>query len=95
MKSLVVKRSILIDRHRTSVSVEEAFWKSLKEIAASQGMSLSDLVTKINTKRDCDNLSSAIRLFVLSVYREQIGLRDEGQRAIQRAINCFQLGVTG
>jgi predicted DNA-binding ribbon-helix-helix protein len=58
-------------------------------------MSLSDLVTKNNTKRECDNLSSAIRLFVLNVYREQVGLRDERQRAIQRAINCFQLGVTG
>jgi Ribbon-helix-helix domain len=36
MKSLVVKRSILIERHRASVSVEEVFWKSLKEIAALQ-----------------------------------------------------------
>ena len=48
MKSLVVKRSVIIAGHRTSVSVEEAFWKSLKEIAGSQSMSLSDLATRID-----------------------------------------------
>ena len=89
MKSLVRKRSVLIAGHRTSVSIEEAFWKSLKEIAGSQAMALSDLLTRINAKRECSNLSSAIRLFVLNVYREQIELRDERRLAIQRAIDHF------
>ncbi len=91
MKSLVVKRSVVIGGHRTSVSVEEAFWKSLKEIAGSQNMSLSDIVTKIDSKRECGNLSSAIRLFVFNVYREQLGLHDERQKAVQRAIERFHV----
>jgi len=92
MKSLVVKRSVIIAGHRTSVSVEEAFWKSLKEIAGSQSMSLSDLVTKIDGKRECGNLSSTIRLFVLKVYREQLEHQDVRQKAIQRAIDSFHAG---
>jgi predicted DNA-binding ribbon-helix-helix protein len=70
-KSLIVKRSILIAGRRTSVSVEDAFWNRLKEIAADRNMTLSDLVTTINSKRTHNNLSSAIRLFVLDHYRRQ------------------------
>jgi predicted DNA-binding ribbon-helix-helix protein len=66
-KSLIVKRSILIAGRRTSVSVEDAFWNRLKEIAADRNMTLSDLVTTINSKRTHNNLSSAIRLFVLEI----------------------------
>jgi predicted DNA-binding ribbon-helix-helix protein len=94
MKSLVVKRSVIIAGHRTSVSVEEAFWKSLKEITGSQSMSLSDLVTKIDGKREYGNLSSTIRLFVLKVYREQLELQDVRQKAIQRAIDSFHVGYS-
>jgi predicted DNA-binding ribbon-helix-helix protein len=64
MKSLVVKRSINIDGHKTSVSLEDAFWSDLKEIARAQEATLSELVGKIDEKRQ-GNLSSAIRLFVL------------------------------
>jgi predicted DNA-binding ribbon-helix-helix protein len=72
MKSLVVKRSAVVAGHKTSVSLEEEFWKSLKEIAASGEMSLSNLLTAIDSGRHHGNLSSAIRLFVLSYYREQL-----------------------
>src|SRR4029450_9829258 len=72
MKSPVVKRSIVIAGHKTSVSLEDAFWKGLKEIAAGRGMTLSDLVATIDTERQHGNLSSAIRLFVLDFYRNQI-----------------------
>jgi predicted DNA-binding ribbon-helix-helix protein len=65
MKSLVVKRSIVIAGHKTSVSLEEAFWKALKEIAANRRQSLTDLVGAIDAERQQGNLSSAIRLFVL------------------------------
>jgi predicted DNA-binding ribbon-helix-helix protein len=94
MKSLVVKRSVIIADHRTSVSVEEAFWKSLKEIAGAQSMSLSDPVNKIDGKREYGNLSSTIRLFVLKVYREQLELQDVRQKAIQRAIDSFHIGYS-
>jgi len=69
MKSPVVKRSIVIAGHKTSVSLEDAFWKSLKEIAGGRDMTLSDLVASIDSDRRHGNLSSAIRLFVLDHYR--------------------------
>lgn len=73
MKSPVVKRSIVIAGHKTSVSLEDAFWKGLKEIAIGREVTLSDLVASIDTDRRHGNLSSAIRLFVLDFYRAQGG----------------------
>jgi predicted DNA-binding ribbon-helix-helix protein len=72
-KSLIVKRSILIAGRRSGVSVEDAFWNGLKEIAAGRNMTLSDLVTTISSKRKHNNQSSAIRLFVLDHYRRKLG----------------------
>jgi|SRR5215510_10027699 len=69
MKSPVVKRSIVIAGHKTSVSLEDAFWQGLKEIAGNRDLTLSDLVARIDTERRQGNLSSAIRLFVLDFYR--------------------------
>ena len=71
MKSPVVKRSIVIAGHRTSISLEDEFWKSLKDIAASRSTTLSDLVASIDKANADSNLSSAIRLFVLDHYRTQ------------------------
>jgi predicted DNA-binding ribbon-helix-helix protein len=71
MKSPVVKRSIVIAGHKTSVSLEDAFWKGLKEIAGERDVTLSDLVATIDSERQHGNLSSAIRLFVLDHYRSQ------------------------
>ncbi|RDV05016.1 ribbon-helix-helix domain-containing protein [Undibacter mobilis] len=73
MSSPVVKRSIVIAGHKTSVSLEDAFWQGLKEIAVLRQMTLSDLVASIDTDRRHGNLSSAIRLFVLDYYRAQGG----------------------
>jgi predicted DNA-binding ribbon-helix-helix protein len=73
MNSLVVKRSIVIAGHKTSVSLEDAFWQGLKRIANERAMTLSDLVGTIDTGRHHGNLSSAIRLFVLDHYRTQNG----------------------
>lgn len=73
MKSPVVKRSIVIAGHKTSVSLEDAFWRGLKEIAAARNVTLSDLVAAIDGGRRQGNLSSAIRLFVLEHYRSQSG----------------------
>ena len=71
MKSPVIKRSIVIAGHKTSVSLEDAFWTGLKEIAIARQMTLSDLVATIDTERLHGNLSSGIRLFVLDYYRAQ------------------------
>ena len=70
-KSLIDIHPILIAGHKTSISVEDAFWKGLKEIARGRDMTLSDVVTAINFERKHNNLSSAIRLFVLDHYRRQ------------------------
>jgi predicted DNA-binding ribbon-helix-helix protein len=71
MKSLIVKRSVVIAGHKTSISLEDAFWKALKEIAGGREVALSDLVAIINSDRQHSNLSSAIRLFVLGFYRDR------------------------
>lgn len=73
MKSLVVKRSVAIAGHKTSISLEDAFWKGLKEIAAQRGLTLSQMIETIDSERPGGNLSSAIRLFVLDHYRTMIG----------------------
>jgi predicted DNA-binding ribbon-helix-helix protein len=78
MKSLVVKRSIVVGGHKTSVSLEEAFWQGLKEIAGKRHVILSALVGRIDEERQQGNLSSVLRLFVLEFYRSRapkIGIR--------------------
>ncbi|KAF0120970.1 MAG: hypothetical protein FD152_3981 [Xanthobacteraceae bacterium] len=69
MKSHVVKRSIVVEGHKTSVSLEDEFWNALKEIAAERRETLSELVGRIDGDRAHGNLSSSIRLFVLNHYR--------------------------
>ena len=71
MKSPVVKRSIVVAGHKTSVSLEEAFWNGMKEISGRRNMTLSELVGEIDGNRQQGNLSSAIRLFVLDHVRSQ------------------------
>jgi predicted DNA-binding ribbon-helix-helix protein len=67
MESVIIKRFIMIDGRKTSVSLERAFWKRLKEIAGSRHMSLAELVTSIYWEGE-GSLSSRLRLFVLNFY---------------------------
>jgi predicted DNA-binding ribbon-helix-helix protein len=71
MKSSIVKRSVVIGGHKTSVSLEDLFWTDLKAIARAQQMTLSGLVSKIDGRREQGNLSSTIRLFVLHHHRNK------------------------
>ena len=71
MKSQIVERSVRIDGRATSVSLEDDFWNALGEIVAAQNISLNELVLKIDNERTHANLSSAIRLHILSYYRER------------------------
>jgi predicted DNA-binding ribbon-helix-helix protein len=71
MKSPVVKRSIVVGGHKTSVSLEEAFWNGMKEISKERGITLSELVGGIDTNRQQGNLSSGIRLFVLDHFKNR------------------------
>jgi predicted DNA-binding ribbon-helix-helix protein len=61
----IVKRSIAIAGHRTSVSLEQAFWRALKEHASQRGQSVSALVATIDAERRSANLSSSIRVYLL------------------------------
>ena len=63
-----MKRSVTIAGHRTSVSLEEEFWKALRAIAREDGQSINALVSTIDKQRTT-NLSSAIRVFVLNRYQ--------------------------
>jgi len=65
----VVKRSVVVGGHKTSVSLEDAFWTSLKDIATRRGLPLSTQIDAIDRTRKTANLSSAIRLFVLDHFR--------------------------
>ena len=61
----MAKHSIVIAGHRTSISLEDAFWSALRAIALSRGQSLAGLVAEIDAGRGVANLSSAIRVFTL------------------------------
>jgi predicted DNA-binding ribbon-helix-helix protein len=63
------KHSFTIRGHRTSISLETAFWEALREIAAGDGVSLAAAVSRIDAERGDTNLSSAVRLRVLAYYR--------------------------
>ena len=65
------KHSLLVAGHPTSVTLEDAFWDALKEIARERGMPINDLATEIDRKRD-GNLSSAVRVFVLNTVRDKM-----------------------
>jgi predicted DNA-binding ribbon-helix-helix protein len=80
MKSLVIKRSIVVAGHRTSVCLEDAFWNGLKEIAEQRHETVSNLIASIDAERKHANLSSAIRLYVLAFYRDQYEAGDPSIR---------------
>jgi predicted DNA-binding ribbon-helix-helix protein len=69
MNSTVKKRSIVIGRHKTSISLEDDFWMSLQQIARGRQVTRSDLIASLDSARQNSNLSSAIRVFVLDHYR--------------------------
>jgi len=69
----IVKRSVVIGGRKTSISIEEPFWNSFKDMTTTRGMTLSKLVAAIDAERTQSNLSSALRSFVLDHYRDQAG----------------------
>lgn len=77
MRSAVEKRSVVVGGHKTSISLEEAFWEQLKEIARGRECTLSKLIAEIDGNRLHSNLSSEIRLFVL----EHVRARREAARS--------------
>jgi predicted DNA-binding ribbon-helix-helix protein len=74
MKSAIAKRSVVLDHHKTSISLEDDFWNGVREIADRKKMKLTELLALIDAERNHSNLSSAIRVFVLNEMRAQAGL---------------------
>jgi predicted DNA-binding ribbon-helix-helix protein len=72
MKSIILKRSVTFGGRKTSVSLEEAYWKALHEMAQRWHATPSELIEEINADRKEGNLPSAIRLFVLEVYQDRL-----------------------
>jgi len=79
MKSVIIKRSIVLNGHKTSVSLENEFWEGLRQIAESQKSKVSALVQRIDRERTNRNLSSAIRIYVFNHFRERFA----GERPTQ------------
>ena len=71
LRSPIVKRSVVIAGHKTSISLEETFWICVKDIARAQDLTVQQIVAKIDSERKQGNLSSAVRLFVLEHYRNR------------------------
>ena len=84
MKSPIIKRSVVIHGHKTSVSLEQPFWDAFRDLAEAERISTSALLRKVDAERDQANLSSAIRVFVLRRMREKADARTpqyDGERA--------------
>jgi len=80
MKSSIIKRSVVIAGHKTSVSLEDEFWTGVRLIADERCVTVSKLISTIDSERRSRNLSSALRLYVLDFYRDQLS----GPRSIKR-----------
>lgn len=69
MPTTVKKRSVVVGGHRTSISLEQAFWEALQVVASNQGKTINQMVSDIDAARS-GNLSSAIRVFILDQAKE-------------------------
>jgi predicted DNA-binding ribbon-helix-helix protein len=93
VESSLLKRSIVVAGRHTSVSLEDEFWKDLREIAARRGVTLSDLVTEVDADRQVGNLSSAIRVFVLHCCHDRISeyeKRDRTRELLAKALGSVE-----
>ena len=76
----LAKHSLVIAGHRTSISLERAFWDALRKISSERQMSIASLVASIDAERGNANLSSALRVFVLrAIAQTKAPLREQGR----------------
>ena len=85
LPSRPVKRSFSLSGHRTSISLEAAFWDALRAAAAAEGVSLAQLVGRIDLGRGAAGLSGAVRVWVLDYYRRGGAIADPSGRPIESA----------
>lgn len=77
MSGRPVKRSLTLAQHRTSVSLEDAFWKEFRKIAERRGETINGLAASIDASRDDIGLASAIRVFILEDMAQRLHLSDD------------------
>ena len=94
MKSRVAKRSIVIRGHKTSVSLEEPFWSEIKQIAKRKKVSVAEVVEQIDGERNFANLSSAIRLFVLSDCQARVATEQPSPSLVPASRSRMPIGAT-
>lgn len=78
--SAMTKRSVIIGQHWRSLSLEDGFWRQLREIARTQGSTVTELIAEIDESRQPGYLSSAIRLFVLEYFRAKSNVTEPVRR---------------
>jgi predicted DNA-binding ribbon-helix-helix protein len=81
----IIKRSVVINGHKTSLSVEDDFWDGLKQIASERKQTISQTVRSIDETRRVGNLSSAIRVFVLQHYQQTLRNKTAETRQADRS----------
>ena len=86
MKSAIAKRSVVLDHHKTSISLEDEFWNGVKSIADRKKIKLTELLAQIDGERNNANLSSAIRVFVLNEARAQAGIEPPPPQSVGGAL---------
>jgi predicted DNA-binding ribbon-helix-helix protein len=89
-KSLVLKRNVRLNERMTCISLEDAFWDAIKEIAAAQQRPVFDLIAEIDSKRQQANLSSEIRLFVLNHYLPATETKTNRRGQLSRHRACLR-----
>lgn len=89
MNSTVKKRSIVIGSHKTSISLEDSFWTSLKQIARERATTVAELITALDATRNGGNLSSTIRVFLLDHYRNNVVTNSHSEPGLYRVRSSF------
>ena len=91
MRNGIRKRSVVISGRKTSVSVEDEYWSSLKEISVLKGLTVTQLLSQIDADRSQENFSSAIRIFVLRHYKSLLRELGAGQNSSSLSpLSCQQ-----
>jgi predicted DNA-binding ribbon-helix-helix protein len=89
MNSTVKKRSIVIGSHKTSVSLKDSFWTSLKQVAHDRATTVAELIAVLDATRKGGNLSSAIRVFLLNHYRNNVAPNSQCEPGLYQARSSF------
>jgi predicted DNA-binding ribbon-helix-helix protein len=90
-----VKRSVTLNGHRTSLTMEPAFWDALDALAQNEGIGLSALVARIDESRGAVGLSAAVRVYILGAYRARAMQAGAAQGRADKGSGGQRLAIPG